>query len=206
MIARGFSTYDSLNSEVFFACQACNLGSIYRGQPQDDPVKSTLLLDYARHFDSNPIFVYPGVPTVSTYIPERVAKLYREAARCRRLQLYEAAGAIFRKVIDVATKYIYAHDARLAERNPAEALRPRIKALGQLKILEDDIVELADVVALDGNDAAHDIDPYTADEAEALEELTVDLLERLFVKPAKIAAVRAKQIASGQRKPDPVPE
>ncbi|MES0178693.1 DUF4145 domain-containing protein [Mesorhizobium sp. M0025] len=106
-----------------------------------------------------------------------------------------------RKTIDVASKHLYATDARLAGRNPADALRSRLKALGDLKILDEEIVELADVAALDGNDAAHDIDPYTAGEAEAMEDLTADLLDRLFVRPAKLAAVKAKQIAAGQRKP-----
>ncbi len=112
---------------------------------------------------------------------------------------YEAAGSMYRKTLDVATKYIYDHDPRLSEKNPANALRSRIKALGDMKILDQDIVELADIVALDGNDAVHDEDPYTKEEAEALEDLTFDLLDRLFVRPAKIAAVKAKQIASGQR-------
>ncbi|MGE1157034.1 DUF4145 domain-containing protein, partial [Pseudomonas kitaguniensis] len=88
---------------------------------------------------------------------------------------------------------------RLAKKQPAQALRPRIKALGEMGILEKDIVELADVAALDGNDATHEVDPYTKDEAEALEDLTLDLLDRLFVRPAKIAAVKAKQIAAGVR-------
>lgn len=92
---------------------------------------------------------------------------------------------------------IYANDARLADKNSADAPRARIKAVGDIEILDGDIVELADVAVLDGNDAAHDVDPYTADEAEALEALTLDLL---FVRPAKLAAVKAKQIAAGQRK------
>lgn len=107
---------------------------------------------------------------------------------------------MFRKTIDVATKVLYSTDQRLSGRTPADAPRSRIRALGEMKILEEDIVELADVAVLDGNDAAHDIDPYTAEEAEALEALTTDLLDRLFVRPARVAAVKAKQLASGLRK------
>lgn len=106
---------------------------------------------------------------------------------------------MYRKTLDVATKYIYSHDPRLAGKVPAQALRSRIQGLGGLKILDGDIVELADVAALDGNDATHDVDPYTKEEAEALEDLTLDLLDRLFVRPAKIAAVKAKQISAGVR-------
>ena len=136
---------------------------------------------------------------LSEHIPERIAGLFREANECRQMTWYEAAGAMYRKTLDVATKHIYSHDARLKDKEPAQALRVRIKSLGEMKILDGDIVELADVAALDGNDATHDVDPYTKEEAEALEDLTLDLLDRLFVRPAKIAAVKAKQIAAGVR-------
>ncbi|MBP2560354.1 hypothetical protein J2857_003123 [Neorhizobium galegae] len=139
---------------------------------------------------------------LSEHIPDRIAGLFREANECRQMTWYEAAGAMYRKTLDVATKHIYTHDDRLREKQPAQALRARINSLGEMKILEHDIVELADVAALDGNDATHDVDPYTKEEAEALEDLTLDLLDRLFVRPAKIAAVKAKQIASGQRRSD----
>jgi hypothetical protein len=133
-------------------------------------------------------------------IPARIADIFQQAAKTRRLQMFDASGAMFRKTIDVASKHIFATDPRLAQRNPADALRVRIKTLGELKILEEDIVDLADVAVVDGNDAAHEMDPYTAEEAETLEDLTLDLLDRLFVRPARVARVKAKQIAAGQRK------
>lgn len=146
-----------------------------------------------------PVRIATASAELSPHIPERIAGLFREANECRQMTWYEAAGAMYRKTLDVATKYIYTHDARLGEKQPAQALRVRIKSLGEMKILDEDIVELADVAALDGNDATHDVDPYTKEEAEALEDLTLDLLDRLFVRPAKIAAVKAKQIAAGVR-------
>jgi len=200
MIARGFVQYDSLNSEVFLACQSCMRGSIYDGQPQGNPLEQSGALDISRSYGREPVLVHVASPLLPATVPERVANLFKEAAICRRSHHYEAAGAIFRKTIDVATKHLFAIDPRLAERKPADALRSRIKALGELRILDQEVVELADVAALDGNDAVHDIDPYTAQEAEALEDLTSDLLDRLFIRPAKLEAVRAKQIAAGQRK------
>nr|WP_274603144.1 DUF4145 domain-containing protein [Agrobacterium fabrum] len=149
---------------------------------------------------SNPVRIATTSVELSEHIPERIAGLFREANECRQMTWYEAAGAMYRKTLDVATKHIYTHDLRLAEKQPAQALRVRIKSLGEMNILDEDIVELADVAALDGNDATHDEDPYTKDEAEALEDLTFDLLDRLFVRPAKVAAVKAKQIAAGVRK------
>lgn len=200
MIARGFAYYDGNNAEVFLECASCRRGSIYDGQPYDDPVSMHGAIDTQRVFSQLPVLVHIAAPPLPPTVPQRIAALFSEAATCRRSGHYEAAGAIFRKTIDVATKHLFDEDPRLAERKPADALRSRIKALGEMKILDEDIVELADVAALDGNDAAHDVDPYTAEEAEALEDLTSDLLDRLFVRPAKLAAVRAKQVAAGQRK------
>lgn len=182
MIARGYIPFDGLNAEVFLVCQACARGSIYMGQPQGiNPVEQAGALDAGgRHYDRTPVIVEFAPPAVSGSVPSRVADLFKEAAISRRAHRYEAAGAIFRKTIDVASKHLYASDERLKDRKPADALRSRLKALSELKILDEDIVELADVAALDGNDAVHDVDPYTAAEAEALEDLTADLLDRLL--------------------------
>ncbi|MDX0065939.1 DUF4145 domain-containing protein [Sinorhizobium meliloti] len=198
--ARGYTRLDSLNFEVFLACKACGKTSIYRGQPTGDPIQSIGQLDALSHFDKDPLVSIPDVPPLPPAIPQRVRDLFLQAASSRRVHFYDAAGGMFRKTIDVATKVLFATDPRLAEKNPADAPRARIQALYQFKILEEDIVELADVALVDGNDAAHDADPYTAQEAEALEELTFDLLDRLYVRPARVAAVKAKQIAAGQRK------
>ncbi|WP_179784044.1 DUF4145 domain-containing protein [Rhizobium sp. AN5] len=189
--------------ELALACHACQRVSVYGCRLQ---VNGYTPSGYAGEGDIKPIVtrieaVKIGVSelAVSDSIPQRVADLFIEANACRQMMRYEAAGAMFRKTVDVATKFIYANDGRLANKSPAQALRVRIKSLGEMKILDEEIVELADVAALDGNDATHDVDPYTMEEAEALEELTLDLLDRLFVRPARLAAVKAKQIASGQR-------
>ncbi|MBO0141586.1 DUF4145 domain-containing protein [Agrobacterium sp. Ap1] len=191
---------DGLNAEVFFICKACGKGSIYQGQPASHISNVTGELDRGRYFDQQAIIALPDYPIMSEDIPDRVRDLFRQAVRCRQLSLFDAAGAMFRKTIDVATKEIYTNDPRLSGKKAADAPRARVVALGQLKVLDEDIVELADVALMDGNDAAHDVDPYTSIEAEALQDLTDDLLDRLFVKPARIARVKAKQIESGQRR------
>lgn len=192
---------DGLNAEIFFVCSACDQSSVYRGQPQGRLHDLHGDLDNTgRHFDRTPIFTFPRTEKLSDDIPSRVRDIFRQAAVSRKLGLNDASGAMFRKAIDVATKLIYAHDARLSSKQPANAARSRIEALRNLGVIDDEIWELADVALMDGNDAAHDEDPYNEKEAEALEELTIDLLDRLFVKPARIARVREKQIEAGVRK------
>jgi len=134
-----------LDVEVFFICKACGLGSIYEGQPDGHISNISGALDKNRYFAEQAVVALPNDPVLSEDIPARVRDLFRQAARCRQLALFDAAGAMFRKTIDVATKEIYATDVRLAERKPADAARARIAALGQLRILDDEIVELADV-------------------------------------------------------------
>ncbi len=190
-----------LEWEIAARCSVCSLISVYvakmNGTGNAPSAYSTNLPD--ERVSSAAVRIATTAVPLSEYIPERIAGLFREANECRQMTWYEAAGAMYRKTLDVATKHIYTHDARLAEKQPAQALRVRIKSLGEMRILDEDIVELADVAALDGNDATHDVDPYSKEEAEALEDLTLDLLERLFVRPAKVAAVKAKQIAAGVR-------
>lgn len=187
--------------EVAARCSVCSLISIYRVDVRGTGNKPSTYSDKLpdQRIGRTAVRIATTAMELSEYIPERIAGLFREANECRQMTWYEAAGAMYRKTLDVATKHIYTHDVRLEEKKPAQALRVRIKSLGEMKILDEDIVELADVAALDGNDATHDVDPYSKEEAEALEDLTLDLLERLFVRPAKVAAVKAKQIAAGVR-------
>ncbi|GGA47277.1 DUF4145 domain-containing protein [Pelagibacterium lentulum] len=202
----GQSKYGTFDWEIMGFCMACGRSSIYEW----DAPGSAAPMDYDGRLGrgnsgiigKHPVRIATTAIEISEHVPSRIADLFREANECRQMMWYEAAGAMYRKTLDVATKHIYSHDDRLEGKQPAQALRVRIKSLGEMKILEPDIVELADVAALDGNDATHDVDPYTADEAEALEDLTQDLLDRLFVRPARLAAVKAKQITSGQRKAD----
>lgn len=188
--------------EVAGACSECMRASIYHYRMKMTGTAPSQLsgnLEVSGQVSETAIRIATTAVELSDHIPARIAGLFREANECRQMTWYEAAGAMYRKTLDVATKHIYTHDARLVEKQPAQALRVRIKSLGEMKILDEDIVELADVAALDGNDATHDVDPYSKEEAEALEDLTLDLLERLFVRPAKVAAVKAKQIAAGVR-------
>jgi hypothetical protein len=192
---------NGLDAEIFFICTVCAKSSVYRGQPKGrfadldgDLGKS------GRYIASDPVVAIPGAPKLLEDIPLRVRALFNQAALCRQIGLFDASGGMFRKTIDVASKLIYQTDSRLVGKVPANAARSRIEALKVQKVIDEDLWELADVALLDGNDAAHDEDPYTEAEAEALEDLTIDLLDRLFVKPARIARVKAKQVDAGVRK------
>jgi hypothetical protein len=198
-----------------FRCIVCNRLSIYlvastaKTLPQKDPVTYSGSLDVSIHgligytTSSTPEFPVDVGANAKEEVPERIRALFREASACRALGNSEAAGCMFRKTIDVSTKWLYMHDARLTGKKPADNLRARISGLNGMGIIDDELAGLADIAALDGNDAAHDFDPYTPEEAEVLEELTRDFLDRVFVRPARREAVKQKQIASGLRKAPP---
>jgi hypothetical protein len=203
MVLNGYRALGYYKFEMFMVCSNCNRGSIYCGSPREDYLTSKVDLESdGRSISKDPELLHPSLPERNADIPERINDLFMQAAACRRYGLDEAAGAMFRKTLDVATKLIYKTDSRLADKRPADALRNRIKALGQIGVLDQEVVDISDIAIVDGNDAAHDEDPYTSTESEALEELTVDILDRVFIRPAKIARMRDRQIAAGQRKPE----
>lgn len=200
MRAMSYNQINGIDAEIFVVCNNCNKSSIYEGQPSFDIFYDDYELSQNGYcyIKSLPITIHPQTPHLSEDIPEFIRNIFTQAARCRAYGLYDASGAMFRKTIDVATKLIYETDQRLEEKKPP-ALRSRIKALGDLKILDTDIVELADIAALDGHDAVHEKDPYTKEEAEALQDLIYDFLDRLFVRPAKTQRIKEKQIKAGVR-------
>ena len=100
---------------------------------------------------------------------------------------YNAAGAMFRLCLDLATK-------KLASSSKAKLnLSPRLEWLFDNDKLPEGLKELSAVVKDDGNDAAHD---GTLDEAAAEDLLTFTerLLTQLYTEPTKI------QIAQQRRK------
>ncbi|WP_172745743.1 hypothetical protein [Neorhizobium sp. T7_12] len=131
---------DGTNSEIFFVCTACKQSSIYPGQPHGRLSDlSGNLDDTGRWYGSEPIVAIPEMPKLSDDIPERARAIFHQAALCRKLALHDAAGAMFRKTIDVATKLIYSTDLRLAGKQPATAPRSRVEGLKNLKIIDEDI-------------------------------------------------------------------
>lgn len=123
-------------------------------------------------------FAPPGVPP-------QMAEEFREALNCQLAGFHLGASVVGRRVLQQAVRAVV---GRLKN------LYTEIKAVPDAT-LSTAVKDAADHVRLIGNDAAHE-DPVTPDDAAALLEFTEQVLQILYVTPAKVAALTAKRSAT----------
>jgi Domain of unknown function (DUF4145) len=124
------------------------------------------------------VFPEPEKTEVPEHVPESAARAFTQAVESRVAGHYDAAGAMYRKALDVGLKAI---DPLLKGR-----LQERIDKLAAGHKLTPSIKDWAHDIRLDGNDAAHEEDPFTKGEAEQMHLFTQLVLTYLFTLPEKV--------------------
>lgn len=120
------------------------------------------------------------------YLPEAVESAFTEGAKCLAIGCPNAAAAMFRMCVDIATR-------GLLPEGEIEGLAPktrrdlglRLPWLFEHKLLPPDIRGLSWCIREDGNDGVH-VGTLTEADAEDLIDFTRALLERLFTEPEKL--------------------
>lgn len=120
------------------------------------------------------------------YTPENIASPFRQAMDNFHRGNWDACGMAGRKALDLATKHL---DQSLADTK----LVGRIDALAEAHRITPDLKEWAHEVRRLGNDAAHEDDPFSKDDAEALIKFTRTFLEYAFTLPGSLAKRRAEK-------------
>ena len=119
-------------------------------------------------------------------LPPNVESFFLQGLENLKGQRWDAAGAMFRKTLDVATKII-APDLR------NENLFARINKLVETNLLTQAMGEWSHEIRLDGNSAIHDDDPESQEDAEALQKFSEAFLTYAFSLPSLVARNRAKR-------------
>lgn len=119
-------------------------------------------------------------------VPPNVESFYNQGLENLSAGRWDAAGAMFRKSLDVATKII-APDKR------SKTLFARINELVTEGRLTEAIGEWAHEIRLDGNDAVHDDEPESDDDAAVMRRFAEAVLTYSFTLPALVATNRAKR-------------
>jgi hypothetical protein len=101
-------------------------------------------------------------------------------------QRWDAAGAMFRKTLDTATK-------RMSDEFKSITLYARINKLVSEGLLTEAMGDWSHEIRLDGNDAVHDEEPETEDDARSTQRFTEAFLRYAFTLPALVASSRAKR-------------
>lgn len=130
----------------------------------------------------------PDKTECPSYCENNVELYYLQAAGCMRRGLYDAAGMMFRKVLDVSTKIIGA--------DPKKKLKNRIDDLKLNNRITPELAEWAHQIRIDGNEAAHEDEPFTKESAEALYGFTELFLTYIFTLPGMLAARKAAATSS----------
>jgi hypothetical protein len=182
--------------ECFMQCRQCFRPSIglLRRQLHGDgaPIKSAG--NYANLWFAfvEWVFEVPNRRNCPEHVPADVQRVFDEAAKCAAVGAWDAAGTMFRKVLDVATRRITPKPESDNQLRPPnwktyKDLRLRLDWLFENSLLSPALKELSSCIHEDGNDAAHDADGIRQAEAADLEDFTVSVLETLYTLPGQIA-------------------
>ena len=125
----------------------------------------------------------PETPEIPGHLPENVNTYYLEAVNNVRSSP-NAAGMMFRKTLDTGLKKI--------DPGAKGNLLDRIKSAAETGKITQDMADWADRIRLDGNDAAHEEDPFTPQQAEELHLFTRLVMMYLFSLPGMLEEWRTK--------------
>ena len=90
----------------------------------------------------------------------------------------ESAGMMFRKTLEIALKTIRPDDTG--------SLKKRIDSAADAGAITKDLAEWAHRIRLDGNEAAHDEEPFSSPEIQALQRFTELVLLYMFTLPGML--------------------
>ena len=125
----------------------------------------------------------PETPEIPEHLPKNVHTYYLEAVNSVKSSP-NAAGAMFRKTLDTGLKKI--------DPGAKGRLIDRIKSAGKTGKITQDMADWADRIRLDGNDAAHEEDPFTPQQAEELHLFTRLVMMYLFSLPGMLEEWKTK--------------
>lgn len=129
--------------------------------------------------DIHEIWPKPIIANSPEGIPENVHSFYRQAVDSLQRKNFDAAGAMFRKSLDTGLKHLHPEGTGTLQRR-IETLPSEIGVTQSMKEWAHEIRDL-------GNDAAHEEEPFSQDEAQALHSFTELFLTYAFTLPEKIA-------------------
>lgn len=191
--------------ELFCRCRACGFTTVFKVRATDaltERVVENLDLDASKFELSQYFRVYGYVSTsdkesvtAPADVPADVESAFREGAKCLAAECPNAAAAMFRLAVDLATQ------PKLPPPEKAEPpykvrrdLGLRLQWLFKNSLLPADLKDLSDCVREDGNDGAHRGN-VSGDDALDLQDFCFALLDRLYSEPARLAAAKDRRSA-----------
>lgn len=176
---------------TLFICPSCGGGVVVEisdGGTGIDPMSQPA--DIRAPLHTNPSFRFgiinihpkPIATEIPSHLPERVGKTFKEG--CEILQQSPTgACSLFRKTLEIALK-------DLSPEIEAWKLEKRIDKMADQHLITPSIQEWAHQLRLDGNEALHESEDPTIDDARQMESLTRFVLMYIYTLPGQIAEAR----------------
>jgi hypothetical protein len=131
--------------------------------------------------------------TPPDHLPQPIAAAFTEAATCVAVGCWNAAGAMFRMCVDLATRPLLPkEDLAGLNAKTRRDLGLRLPWLFNNAILPQELRELSACIHQDGNDGAH-AGTLTKQDAEDLLDFATALLERMYTEPEKLRLAKERR-------------
>lgn len=172
---------------VFATCEACGNGSVAfvaanTTSANANPSGYTGDLSTATHsYRVQDVFPKHADTSAPESVPPAATKAFQEGAENLHDGRYTSAIAMFRRALDVGLK-------EFPSDIDAWRLEKRIDKLADAGLITKDLQAWAHKIRLEGNDAVHELDDPSKEQANEVHLFTELLLTYLFTLPAKIRA------------------
>ncbi|MEN5152981.1 DUF4145 domain-containing protein [Stenotrophomonas muris] len=192
--------------EVFGVCRSCKKGSILIVQTNDRESYAQVKMigglrqvpGVLNHFvDVIAVVNIKDVASVAPpeHLPEPIEAAFSEGASCLAIGCVNAAAAMFRLCVDLATvDLVPATDQGGPNPRTVRELGLRLPWLFENGKLPEDLHDLSVCIKDDGNDGVHR-GSLTSAEAEDLLDFTTELLRRRYTEKARVRLARERKEA-----------
>ncbi len=167
-----------------WSCHNCDKGIFVRHGETKNKHESSLFINIKS--------ILPATePSVDEKIPEGIAEDFIEAARDYNIASYKSSAVMARRTIQKMSLNLGA--------TKGKKLYQQIEELKKSGKLHFDLADMATEIRFLGNDGAHPdddgLDDVGREDAKEILDFTSELLDDLYVRPQKIAAMKSKRKA-----------
>ena len=154
-------------------CKACNDMALYTDWEASDNVRNL----------QEAALLYPQQKEISTYVPASIAKNYAEAIKVKKISP-TAFAVLIRKCLE----YIC-----LDNKATGRSLKDQLEDLAQKGIIPTTLSKMTDILRYLGNVGAHASNLLISDEeADAIDDFFIAVIEYAYIAPKKLATVSEK--------------
>ncbi len=195
--------------EAFAVCRNCRHGTIFvihddvnadSAARDKDPMDIKVSLNNFLEIDRFISLKDAEGEKPPEHLPPDIEAVFKEAATCVVVQCWNAAGAMFRACIDLATRPMLPEgEVEGLSNKTRRDLGLRLPWLFEHGYLAKGLQPLSACIHQDGNDAAHAVN-LKREDAEDLLDFTKALLERIYTEPERIKIAEARREARRGKK------